>query len=89
MISLTKKNIELEDLRSENNRQLLEGKLFNATEEISHNDMKETKNLKNMVSGGRMRVKLMWHQPYFIKNRAKLMKPVAPDIVGKDGGSKE
>ncbi len=66
-------NVELEDLRGENNRQLLEGKLFNVAEEISHNDMRETKILKNLVAGGGTRVKLMWHQPYFIENRAKLI----------------
>jgi len=66
-------NVELEDLKNENNRQLLEGRLFNVAEEISHNDMRETKVFKNLVAGGRTRVKLMWHQPYSIENRAKLI----------------
>jgi len=64
-------NLDIDDLNNENSRQLLEGKAFNICEEISHRSMKETKHLKAITSGADQKVKLMWHQPYFIQITAK------------------
>ncbi len=64
-------NLDIDDLNNENSRQLLEGKAFNICEEISHRSMKDTKHLKAITSGADQKVKLMWHQPYFIQITAK------------------
>lgn len=64
---------KLEKFGSQNDLQLMEGKLFNVSEEISHKEMRLTEALKDLSSGNTMTVKLMWHQPYKIKNKAKLI----------------
>lgn len=64
---------KLEKFGSQNDLQLMEGKLFNVSEEISHKEMKLTESLKDLSSGNTMTVKLMYNQPYKIKNKAKLI----------------
>lgn len=64
---------KLEKFGSQNDLQLMEGKLFNISEEISHKEMRLTEALKDLSSGNTMTVKLMWHQPYKIKNKAKII----------------
>jgi len=64
---------KLEKFGSQNDLQLMEGMLFNVSEEISHKEMKLTETLKDLSSGNTMTVKLMWHQPYKIKNKAKII----------------
>lgn len=66
-------NVTLDALRNENARQLLEGKLFNICEEGSSQPVFDTKEFKAMTSGATMQVKLMWHQPYFVENKAKII----------------
>lgn len=64
---------KLEKFGSQNDLQLMEGKLFNISEEISHKEMRLTETLKDLSSGNTMTVKLMYHQPYKIKNKAKIL----------------
>lgn len=64
---------KLEKFGSQNDLQLMEGKLFNVSEEISHKEMRLTEALKDLSSGNTMTVKLMYNQPYKIKNKAKLI----------------
>jgi P4 family phage/plasmid primase-like protien len=64
---------KLEKFGSQNDLQLMEGKLFNVSEEISHREMKLTESLKDLSSGNTITVKLMYNQPYKIKNKAKLV----------------
>jgi P4 family phage/plasmid primase-like protien len=65
--------VSLQDLKSENNRQLLEGKLFNVAPEISRHALKESEKFKYLSDGSEITVKVMWSQPYRIKNRAKMI----------------
>lgn len=64
---------KLEKFGSQNDLQLMEGKLFNVSEEISHKEMRLTEDLKTLSSGNTITVKLMYNQPYKIKNKAKLI----------------
>jgi putative DNA primase/helicase len=63
----------LQDLRNENMRQLLEGKLFNVSPELSRHSLKESEKFKFLSDGSEITVKLMYNQPYKIKNRAKMI----------------
>ena len=63
----------LKDLRSENNKQLLEGKLFNVAPELHKDSLKDTEKFKYLSDGSEIIVKLMYNQPYTIKNRAKMI----------------
>ena len=60
-------------IESQNNRQLLEGKLFNIASEMSHRDMRDTDIFKRLTEGGVVDVKQMWYQPYLMENRTKLI----------------
>ena len=60
-------------MESQNNRQLLEGKLFNIASEMSHRDMRDTDIFKRLTEGGVIDVKQMWYQPYMMENRTKLI----------------
>jgi putative DNA primase/helicase len=59
--------------KSEYNRQLLDGKLFNISEETPTNAMVENTYFKSMVAGGAIQVRSPFKDPYFIKNKAKLV----------------
>lgn len=59
--------------KNENNRQLLEGKLFNFADETDVNEFKNTALLKKITGEGEILVKLMYNQPYLIHSRAKLV----------------
>ena len=65
--------VSLKDLSNENNRQLLEGKLFNIAPELSKDSLRDTEKFKYLSDGSEITVKLMWNQPYQIKNRAKMI----------------
>lgn len=58
---------------SQNNRQLLEGKLFNIASEMSHRDMRDTDMFKRLTEGGVIDVKKMYYQPYLMENRTKFI----------------
>lgn len=60
-------------MESQNNRQLLEGKLFNIASEMSHRDMRDTDIFKRLTEGGVIDVKKMYYQPYLMENRTKLI----------------
>lgn len=60
-------------MESQNNRQLLEGKLFNIASEMSHRDMRDTDIFKRLTEGGVVDVKKMYYQPYLMENRTKLI----------------
>lgn len=60
-------------ISSQNNRQLLEGKLFNIASEMSHKDMRDTDMFKRLTEGAVIDVKKMYYQPYLMENRAKFI----------------
>jgi len=51
----------------------LVGALFNVSEETNVDDLSKSAAFKNLVTGGEVEVKYLYHQPYMIKNRAKLL----------------
>jgi P4 family phage/plasmid primase-like protien len=63
----------LADLRSESNRQMLDGKLFNMAEETPSKSLMESSIFKNLVSGGEVAVRQLYKNPYTMRNRAKLI----------------
>ena len=69
----TYSNLTLRELKSEVSCYRLEGKLFNVSEESSSNALRDSSVFKNLVSGGSITVKKLYHQPYTVKNRAKLI----------------
>lgn len=75
-------------IESQNNRQLLEGKLLNFASEMSHRDMRDTDIFKRLTEGGVIDVKKMYYQPYQIENRAKLIFAcnVLPDSTDQSYG---
>lgn len=58
---------------SEYNRQLLDGKLFNISEEASIKSFNDSSMFKRMVGGGVIQVRKIYKDSYEIKNRAKLI----------------
>jgi P4 family phage/plasmid primase-like protien len=65
--------VSMKDLANENNRQLLEGKLFNIAPELAKDSLRDTEKFKYLSDGSEITVKLMWNQPYQIVNRAKMI----------------
>lgn len=63
----------LTDLQQENNRFSLMGKLFNVAEETPKRGLLDSALFKNLTTGGETTVKLMYHQPFKIKNYCKLI----------------
>lgn len=63
----------MEISKSEYSRQLLDGKLFNISEETPTNSLLEGSHFKNLVTGGRLQVRQPYKDPYSIQNRAKLI----------------
>jgi P4 family phage/plasmid primase-like protien len=76
--------LNLAQLKNDNNRQLLEGRLFNLSEETPDYAMQESSLFKQLVTGGEITVKQMYHQPYIIKNRCKLLFACNDIPVSKD-----
>ena len=66
-------DVPLGKMGNENNKQLLEGKLFNFCDEVNLGDFKDIGEIKKMTGEGEILVKMMWHQPYLIQARAKLI----------------
>jgi putative DNA primase/helicase len=52
---------------------LLDGALFNISEETDKSDLKYTSMFKTLVAGGEISVRMPYKEPYNIKNRAKLI----------------
>ena len=58
---------------SEYNRQALDGKLFNVSDETPTKAMAENSLFKSLVTGDKIQVRSPYKDPYFIKNSAKLI----------------
>lgn len=64
----------LKDLqKSEYSRQLLDGKLFNVSEETPTSAMMDTSLFKDVVAGGELQVRQIYKDAYFMRNRAKFI----------------
>ena len=66
-------SITMADLSSETQRYQLVGKLFNVSEETPRKSIMESSMFKNIITGGVMTVKQLYHQPYSVKNECKLI----------------
>ena len=66
-------SLTLKDLLFDTNRYQLDGKLFNIAEETPDKSLNDSSLFKNLVSGGEVMVKMLYHQPFKIRNRAKLI----------------
>lgn len=65
--------ITMADLGSETQRYQLVGKLINVSEETPSKSIMESAMFKNVITGGTMVVKQLYHQPYSVKNECKLL----------------
>lgn len=63
----------LQDLGTPIARMHLLNKFFNYSEETSYNALSDSSMFKNLVTGGIMEVKRLYHQPIEVENRAKLI----------------
>ena len=64
----------LKDLQqSEYTRRLLDGKLFNVSEETPNSAMLDASLFKDLVTGGEIQVRQIYKDSYFMRNRAKLI----------------
>lgn len=61
------------ELKSPTARKLLDGKLFNISEETPTQALTDSALFKNLIGGGDMTVKMLYKQEYSIVNRAKFM----------------
>jgi len=66
-------SVPIDKMNNENNLQLLEGKLFNFSDEVNSQDLKRIGIIKKMTGEGRIMVKMMYHQPYATQATAKLI----------------
>lgn len=66
-------SLTLSDLKNEANRFQLEGKLFNLAEETATSALLDSSLFKNLVTGGETMVKMLYHQPFRVCNRTKLL----------------
>jgi P4 family phage/plasmid primase-like protien len=66
-------SLSVKDMLNDQNRYLMEGKIVNIAEENSKDAFKETELIKNFASGGEIRVKRLYSQPYEYQNRTKLI----------------
>jgi len=58
---------------SEYNRQMLDGKLFNISEETPTKSMMNNSLFKSLTTGGEIQVRSPYKEPYFLENTAKLV----------------
>ena len=66
-------NLTLSDLKSEGNRQMLDGRLFNLAEETPAKGLMDSSLFKNLVTGGETIVRQIYKRPYSMRNRAKMI----------------
>jgi P4 family phage/plasmid primase-like protien len=66
-------SLMMTDLKDPANRFDLDGKLFNVAEETSKQSIGDTALFKNLITGGEIMIKMFYHQPFKIRNRAKLI----------------
>lgn len=65
-------SLGLKDFESEYNRQMLDGKLFNVSEEMPRAKL-ETANFKAIATGATVQARKPYQEPYAFRNRAKLI----------------
>lgn len=66
-------SIATKDMVSEVHRADLAGKILNISEESSNRSFDDTEELKKMVAGGVTRGKMLYHQPFEFRNKAKFV----------------
>ena len=66
-------NLTLSDMASDQHRYQLHGKLFNLGDETGKGSMWDNSIFKTLTDGGTVSVKLLYSQPFEMKNRAKLI----------------
>jgi len=78
-------SLTIDDInKSEYNRQMLDGKLFNISEETPTKALVNNSLFKSLTTGGEVQVRSPYKEPYFIRNRAKFIfscneLPFSPD----------
>jgi putative DNA primase/helicase len=65
--------LTFKDINNEASRRMLDGRLFNLSEETPTQAITESSLFKNLTSGGEVTVKMLYKQPYAIKNKAKIL----------------
>jgi len=63
----------MQDLKSEYTRQMLDGKLFNITEEMPTSALEKTSLFKDLISGGEIYARQIFRGGYFMENKTKLI----------------
>lgn len=66
-------SIEIQELKSDQYRANLEGKLFNISRETSPKALDASENFKKIVSGETVTIKHLYHKPYSIIPRCKMV----------------
>lgn len=66
-------SLTLNELKSETSRQQFDGKLFNIAEETPNYALMESSLFKNLVTGGETQIRMLYKQPYSIRNKCKLI----------------
>lgn len=66
-------NLSFSALSGEQNRVLLYGKMLNVSEENSRGSFKDTEFIKNLISGGMISAKRVYHEPFEFLNTSKLV----------------
>jgi putative DNA primase/helicase len=66
-------SLSLKDMQNDQARYLLANKIVNFAEENSRDSFKDTELVKNFVSGGEIRAKQLYAQPFEFKNNSKLI----------------
>ena len=66
-------SVDIPKMKDPNFLQLMEGKLFNFSDEVGNNDLRNSSILKNITGEGLINVKMMWYQPYSIESATKII----------------
>lgn len=66
-------SLTFSDLSKPENRYMVEGKLYNVGDETSLDAFYDSSLLKRFVSGNKIAVRKLYHQPYEVQNRTKLI----------------
>ena len=66
-------SLNMKDLKLDTHRVHLDGSLFNVSEETPRDSFFDSSLFKNLVTGGDIVIKVLYQQPYEIKNYCKLL----------------
>lgn len=66
-------SVMFKEMVDEKKRQMLDGKLFNLSDEIGAKELKDTALFKMMTGNGKLTVRELWKGAYSMANRAKLV----------------